>query len=167
LDSNSDNPRSETQQETSILTEGTSSNQLSTSPLNMNEQRERDEEEEEEPRIVPRNIQPWGMRGLPTYNGREDLARYLVRYKLACGAYNEGSKINLLRLFPLALTGIVVDWFLDMDKVDRLAWKFLETAFIKRFGSNKLMDNPIRILNTIHMKHSENVYEYIDHFNRI
>jgi len=133
----------------------------------MDKQRERDEEEEEEPRIVPRNIRPRGTRDLPTYNGREDLARYLVRYKLACGANNDGSEIDLLQLFPLAITRVATDWFLDMDKVDGLTWKLLETTFIKRFGFDKLMDNTIRKLSTIHMKHSENVCEYIDNFNRI
>ena len=53
-----------------------------------------------------------GRRELPIYNGREDPARY----KLACRANNEGSGIDLLRLFPLALVGTTTDWFLDMDE---------------------------------------------------
>ena len=108
-----------------------------------------------------------GRRELPIYNGREDPARYLARYKLACRANNEGSGVDLLWLFPLALVGTTADWFLDMDEADRLTWTNLERAFCKRFGTDKLLDSPIRKLSTIHMKHSENVREYIDRFNRI
>ena len=108
-----------------------------------------------------------GRRELPIYNGREDPARYLARYKLACRANNEGSGIDLLRLFPLALVGTAADWFLDMDEADRLTWANLERAFCKRFGTDKLLDSPIRKLSTIKMKSSENVREYIDRFNRI
>ena len=63
--------------------------------------------------------------------------------------------------------GSATDWFLDMDEADRGTWALLEAAFVKRFGSNKLMDSPIRKLSTIKMKHNENVPEYIDRFNRI
>jgi hypothetical protein len=133
----------------------------------MDERRERDEEEEENPFRAPRYTRPGGRRDLPTYNGREDPARYLAKYQLACRANNEGAGHDLLRLFPLALTGVAADWFLDMDEADRATWALLETAFIKRFGSDKLMDSPIRRLSTIRMKQNENVREYIDRFNRI
>ena len=49
LETDSNNPRSETLEETSGLTEGNSPNKLPTLPLNMDERRERDEEEEEGP----------------------------------------------------------------------------------------------------------------------
>ena len=159
--------RREILEETSWLTKGNSSNQIPTPPLNMDERRERDEEEEEGPFRAPRYTRPGGRHDLPTYNGREDPARNLARYKLACRANNEGAEHDLLRLFPLALTGVAVDWFLDMDEADRATWALLETAFIKRFGSDKLMDSPIRRLSTILMKPNENVHEYIDRFNRI
>ena len=96
LETDSNNPRSETLEETSGLTEGNSSNQIPTPPLNMDERRERDEEEEENPFRAPRYTRPGGRRDLPTYNGREDLARYLARYKLACKANNEGVGPDLL-----------------------------------------------------------------------
>ena len=67
----------------------------------------------------------------------------------------------------MALVGTTADWFLDMDEVDRLTWTNLERAFCKRFGTDKLLDSPIRKLSTIRMKHSENVREYIDRFNHI
>ena len=63
-----------------------------------------------------------GRRELPIFNGREDPARFLARYTHACRANNEGSGVDLLRLFPLALIGIAADWFLDMDEADRLTW---------------------------------------------
>ena len=77
------NPRSEMQEETLGLTEGNSSNQLPTLPLNMDKWRERDEEEEEGPLRAPRYTRSGGRHNLPTYNEREDLSRYLARYKLA------------------------------------------------------------------------------------
>ena len=43
----------------------------------------------------------------------------------------------------------------------------MRNAFIKRFGIDKLLDSPVRKLNTIKMRHIENVREYIDRFNRI
>ena len=98
-----------------------------------------------------------GRRDLPTYNGREDPIRYLVRYKLACRANNEGTGADLIKLFPLALTGTVVDWFLDMEETDRVTWAQLEEAFCKRFGTDKLLDSPIRKLSTIKIKHNKNV----------
>ena len=154
-------------EETSGLTEGNSSNQIPTPPLNMDDRRERDDEEEENPFRAPRYTRSGGRRDLPTYNGREDPARYLAKYQLACRANNEGVGHDLLRLFPLVLTGVVVDWFLDMDEANRATWALLETAFFKRFGSDKLMDSPIRRLSTIRMKQNENVRDYIDRFNRI
>ena len=48
-----------------------------------------------------------------------------------------------------------------------LSWEYLSNAFIKRFGTDKLLDSPIRKLSTIKMQHSENVREYIDRFNHI
>jgi hypothetical protein len=86
---------------------------------------------------------------------------------LACRANNEGTGADLIRLFPLALTGTAADWFLDMEETDRVTWAQLEEAFCKRFGTDKLLDSPIRKLSTIKMKHNENVREYIDRFNRI
>ena len=70
-------------------------------------------------------------------------------------------------LFPLALTGTAADWFLDMEETDRVTWAQLEEAFCKRFGTDKLLDSPIRKLSTIKIKPNENVREYIDRFNRI
>ena len=93
--------------------------------------------------------------------------RYLARYKLACRANNEGSGADLIRLFPLALTGPATDWFLDMEETNRTTWAQLEKSFCKRFGTNKLLDSPIRKLSTIKIKHNENVREYIDRFDRI
>ena len=48
-----------------------------------------------------------------------------------------------------------------------MTWTQLEEEFCKRFGTNELLDNPIRKLSTIKIKHNENVQEYIDRFNRI
>ena len=107
-----------------------------------------------------------GRRELPIFNGREDPTRFLVRYSLACRA-NEGAPDDLAKIFPLALIGTTTNWFLDMDAPKRLTWEFLSNAFIKRFGTYKLLDSLIRKLNTIKMRHSENVREYIDRFNHI
>ena len=54
-----------------------------------------------------------------------------------------------------------------MYEADRLTWTNLERVLCKRFGTDKLLDSPIRKLSTIRMKHNENVREYIDRFNRI
>jgi len=108
-----------------------------------------------------------GRRQLPIFNGREDPTRFLARYYLACRANNEGAPDDLVRIFPLALTGIATDWFLDMDVPQRLTWEFLSNTFIKGFGIDKLLDSPIHKLNTIKMRHNETVREYIDRFNRI
>jgi hypothetical protein len=143
LETDSNNPRSETLEETSGLTEGNSSNQIPTPPLNMDDRRERDDEEEENPFRAPRYTRPGGRRDLPTYNGREDPARYLAKYQLACRANNEGVGHDLLRLFPLALTGVATDWFLDMDVLEILTWEYLINVFIKIFGIDKLLDNTI------------------------
>ena len=54
-----------------------------------------------------------------------------------------------------------------MEETDRVTWSQLKEAFCKRFGTDKLLDSPIRKLSTIKIKHNENVREYIDRFNRI
>jgi hypothetical protein len=118
-----------------------------------------------EPRVQPNTR--IGRRELSIFNGREDPTRFLARYSLACRANNEGAPEDLVRIFPLALAGTAADWFLDMDVPERLTWQFLSQAFVKRFGTDKLLDSPIRRLSTIKMKHNENVREYIDRFNRI
>ena len=48
-----------------------------------------------------------------------------------------------------------------------MTWAQIEEAFCKRFETNKLLDNPIRKLSTIKIKHNKNVREYTDRFNRI
>jgi len=103
---------------------------------------------------------------LPIFNSREDHTRFLARYSLACRANNEGAPEDLVRICPLALACTAADWFLDIDVLERLTWQFLSHAFVKRFGTNKLLDSPIRNLSTIKMKHNENVREYIDRFNK-
>jgi len=54
-----------------------------------------------------------------------------------------------------------------MDVLERLTWDFLSNAFNKRFATYKLLDSHIRKLNTIKMRHNENVKEYIHKFNHI
>jgi len=92
-----------------------------------------------------------GRRELPIFNGREDPTRFLARYSSTCQTNNEGAPDDLVRIFPLALTGTSTNWFLDMDVPERLSWEFLSNAFIKRIGTNKLLDSPICKLNTIKM----------------
>ena len=163
MESNLGTPSQYSQVENPEQSKGTSSNLPPTPPLNMDERREREDDNE----VFPRNVRVGGRRDLPTYNGREDPTRYLARYKLACRANNEGLGVDLLWLFPLALTGSAADWFLDMEEADRGTWALLEATFVRRFGSDKLMDSPIRKLSIIKMKHNKNVREYIDRFNRI
>lgn len=101
------------------------------------------------------------------YNRREDPSRFLAWYTLAWRSNNEGAKANLIRLFPLALIGVATNWFLNMDTPNRLTRDLLGRAFIKRFRTYKILDNPIQNLSTIKMRHSENIREYIDRFNCI
>lgn len=82
---------------------------------------------------------------------------YIMCYKLACKTNNEEASTYLLRLFPLALVGLAVDWFIDMDGIGHTTWANLECAFSKRFSLERLQDNPIKCLSTICMKHNENV----------
>jgi len=83
-----------------------------------------------------------GRRELPNFNGREDPTRFFTRYSLVCRANNEGA-VDLVSIFPLALIGTLANWFLDMDIPKKLTWEFLSNAFIKRFGTDKLLDSPI------------------------
>jgi len=61
-------------------------------------------------------------RDLHICNFKEDPNRFLERYTLACRANNEGGNTNQVRLFPLALIGFIVNWFLNMDMPQRLRW---------------------------------------------
>ena len=54
-----------------------------------------------------------------------------------------------------------------MEEIDRVMWAQLKESFCKCFRTNKLLDNPIRKLSTIKIKHNENLREYIDRFNCI
>jgi len=54
-----------------------------------------------------------------------------------------------------------------MDMPKMLRWEYLGRALIKIFGTDKLLESPIRKLSIIKMRHCENLQEHIDSSNHI
>ena len=79
------------------------------------------------------------------YNGIDDPHLHLQQY-IAFMKPIGLTKVQIIKQFPLSLTGVAVKWYYTLDAHVQQDWKELCSAFVKQYGLNSQFEVSLKEL---------------------
>ena len=95
------------------------------------------------------------------YDGTDDPHLHLRQY-LAFMKPTGLTKAQIIKQFPLSLTGSAVKWYYTLDAHVQQDWKELCTAFVKQYGLNYQFEVSLKELQNIRQEPDESFTSFLN-----